>query len=566
MIALSCFIFPNSWAGTTASSLTNFFHTLKPEKSLSHRCDVTHAAMQARLHWSRISAGGKIVVNPWVTRPIAGSANAYQGLESMYDSAHFRVHYVNKTLFRNDVDAAFFTVVLAVSTALEKAWNIDHSVLGYATPPSDGALVNNGGNALYDVYLKDIGKMGLLGFTTSDAVGTTDPTRPFGTYSFIVMDNDFSYPEYGYIDPSIAIRVTAAHEYFHAVQFGYDPSEQVAFAEQASTWVEDKVYPNLHDNFNYVGEVYVDSNGNGQFDATESFTDRNADGQRNGGSQNKPEFALDYVTATGDIQYGRFLWAQYLSEKFGDLIMRNIWEEASLVAGNYSFGAMNSALLTRGSSLRKAYQEYAVWAYRVENFLYGANYPRAWVEKTFTSAVVNVTSNTLPSLQRTQTFQEHLSSIYIQVYNPTGDYFFSATGGQAALSAITEYQNGTFTVDDVVMSANQATWLTPVNAVRVVFVVSNVSFVLDDMQWTLTSRQRGVATVAQISTKNVIATSVAGKTAGPTLAQGILATQQDIVAVQKRAGCLVPMNDEAWLWLLLLCCFLAVLCRVHMQS
>ncbi|MDQ6961879.1 MAG: hypothetical protein Q9M28_05035 [Mariprofundaceae bacterium] len=522
------------------------FHST--HKGTKHRCDVTAMSIKARMHWQRVSPGTQSSLTSWVTRPTSGlGSGAYKNTASMYDSTHFRIHYINKTLFPNDEDAALFMVVKNISASFEKAWETTHTTLGYDVPPSDAALISNGGNGLYDVYLKNLGPLGLLGYTTSDHLGTSDPTRPNGTYSYIMMDNDFSYAEYGYLDPTILLQVTAAHEYFHAVQFGYDPSEQVALAEQSSTWMEDKVYPNLHDNFNYIGEVYVDGNGNGQFDAMESFTDRNLDGQRNGGSQNTPEFSLDAFDPVGDIQYGRFLWARYLTERFGDQILLDIWNQAALVAGDNSFAATQNALLARASSLQQAYQDYAVWAYRVENFLYGVNYPRVWVEKTFLSSIVNVSSSTLPSLQRTQALQSHLSSLYIQVYQPAGDYLFVASGGQSGLSAVTEDSAGVIRVQDVPITANQGTWVTPVNCVRVVFVISNVSDINDDMVWALNSSQRGTAAVATLSTKNVtVVAAPAVPIAVPTVANTVAATQQDIAAAKKSAGCLLPDKTSSW--------------------
>ena len=38
------------------------------------------------------------------------------------------------------------------------------------------------------------------------------------------------------------MRVTAAHEFFHAIQFAYDVDEDLWFMEGTATWVEDEVY------------------------------------------------------------------------------------------------------------------------------------------------------------------------------------------------------------------------------------------------------------------------------------------------------------------------------------
>ena len=46
--------------------------------------------------------------------------------------------------------------------------------------------------------------------------------RYFDFSAYCVLDNDFSAAEFGYPDPTLPLRVTAAHEFFHAIQFAYD--------------------------------------------------------------------------------------------------------------------------------------------------------------------------------------------------------------------------------------------------------------------------------------------------------------------------------------------------------
>ena len=48
------------------------------------------------------------------------------------------------------------------------------------------------------------------------------------------------------------MRVTAAHEYFHAVQFAYDFGEDLWFMEATATWAEDELFDRVNDNLNYL--------------------------------------------------------------------------------------------------------------------------------------------------------------------------------------------------------------------------------------------------------------------------------------------------------------------------
>ena len=48
------------------------------------------------------------------------------------------------------------------------------------------------------------------------------------------------------------MQVTAAHEYFHAVQFAYDFFEDGWFMEATATWAEDELYDDVNDNVQYL--------------------------------------------------------------------------------------------------------------------------------------------------------------------------------------------------------------------------------------------------------------------------------------------------------------------------
>jgi hypothetical protein len=67
----------------------------------------------------------------------------------------------------------------------------------------------------------------------------------FDGLSWIVLDNDFT--PYGG-DPTELLRVTAAHELFHAFQFARSNSgSDIAFYEASAVWAEDQVYPDADD-------------------------------------------------------------------------------------------------------------------------------------------------------------------------------------------------------------------------------------------------------------------------------------------------------------------------------
>ena len=46
--------------------------------------------------------------------------------------------------------------------------------------------------------------------------------------------------------------MTAAHEFFHAVQFHYDIGEDIWFMEGTATWIEDEAYDDVNDSLRYL--------------------------------------------------------------------------------------------------------------------------------------------------------------------------------------------------------------------------------------------------------------------------------------------------------------------------
>lgn len=92
---------------------------------------------------------------------------------------------------------------------------IGTQVLGYLPPPLDSA---DGGGPEYDIYLKDL-SLAYYGYTMPDRV--LEGTSESGRYtSFVVVDKDFSFISPDKNKGLPALRITLAHELFHAIQLG----------------------------------------------------------------------------------------------------------------------------------------------------------------------------------------------------------------------------------------------------------------------------------------------------------------------------------------------------------
>ena len=242
---------------------------------------------------------------------------------------HVCVHYVT-----TGDDAATPTYATRVLTTLEDV-HTTYVDAGYRAPKPDGT---RGGDARTDIYLSNIGEDNLFGYCTSD-----EPfeSGQYDYWAYCVLDNDYSPAEFGRANTPIEnMKVTAAHEYFHAVQFAYDAFEDDWLMEATATWAEDEVFDGVDDNVNFLPA--------GQL-----------------GSPRKP---LDGFFGSGNA-YGNWIFFRFLTEAIpaetGQLptLVRTIWENADSTKGQandqYSLKAVSNALADARFPLRKAYATFA---------------------------------------------------------------------------------------------------------------------------------------------------------------------------------------------------------------
>lgn len=206
---------------------------------------------------------------------------------------------------------------------------------GYRAPKGDGVL---GGNAENDIYLADVGNDSLYGYCTSDMPLPANPTT-WDAWAYCVLDNDYSTAQFPTNTPLENLQVTAAHEYFHAVQFGYDAFEDSWLMEATATWAEDELYDGVDDNLQYLPESQLE----------------------------KPAQPLDTFNGAG-AQYGTWIFFRFLTERLTDAaggmptLVRDIWRRADGAAGgpdDYSMQAITRVLADRGFAVPDAYALFA---------------------------------------------------------------------------------------------------------------------------------------------------------------------------------------------------------------
>ena len=226
---------------------------------------------------------------------------------------------------------------------------------GYRRPDPDGSL--GGGTDKVDVYLADIGDLGVYGYCTSDQPRKDDNT--FNYWAYCVIDEDFHPDQFPDHTPLQNQQVTLAHEYFHAVQYAYDAFEDGWFMEATATWAEDELFDNVNDNWFYLpfGQLI------------------------------RPRTPLDTYSAFGGEHYGNWIFFRYLTERWSDrtggmpALMLELMESISAREGEpdlYSTQAIQQALQARGTSFRDTYAQFA-GANRRPTMTYdeGVNYPVA---------------------------------------------------------------------------------------------------------------------------------------------------------------------------------------------
>ncbi|HEX9058609.1 MAG TPA: hypothetical protein VF941_00350, partial [Clostridia bacterium] len=146
--------------------------------------------------------------------------------------------------------------------------------------------------------------------------------------SFIRIDNDFK--EYNYFTHGFdAARVTLAHEFHHAIQMGcyrYGNSDEVFFHELTSTSMEEFVFSDVNDYYNYLVDYF-----------------------------HYPEDAF-YRHGGYDLA----IWNLMLKDLYGFDIIKRQWE---LFTDNHALSAINTSLNEHQSSFKDALNEFGIWTF-----------------------------------------------------------------------------------------------------------------------------------------------------------------------------------------------------------
>ncbi|MDH4223642.1 MAG: hypothetical protein OEV55_08915 [candidate division Zixibacteria bacterium] len=321
--------------------------------------DATPILLEVQRSWAELSDDTRSVLKELLARPVrAFTYNSPAG--------YFKIHYdtsgIHKVPAADSNASGIPDYVENFALYADSSYKTIITYMGYRVPPVDGVA---GGDGKYDIYIED---MIYYGYCQPELPGP----EPWNDYtSYIAVHNDYTGfapnddPEG---DQKGAMKVTIVHEYFHAVQFGYDLSEAEWFMEISSTWMEEVAFDPVNDNYNYLSYFF-----------------------------NYPEVSLQALTIH---EYASFIWNIFISTKFGNSIIGDIWENC--IYGD-AISEMGYALLSHGSSLEEEFKEFTVWNYITNTLDDGlhyeeaAHYPLMKLLRTHTVYPVNnYTSNKPP--------------------------------------------------------------------------------------------------------------------------------------------------------------------------
>lgn len=258
------------------------------------------------------------------------------------DGGEFLVHFTragrNRVPAADANDSGVPDFVEDVARVYEDV-GLTYRTWGFRQPPRDTAVTSNGGDGRFDVYLLDFARQADGAFR-QDACTTANGEICIG---YMVQENDFA--GYGYPSLTEATRILGSHEYFHAVQAGYDTSQEVNLTEGSAVWATEQYDPASDDFENFIGAYLA-----------------------------RPDRSLDSAPPgpVPSSAYGTAIFFQFLTEKYDAAVMRKLWEHLENGRGfdsepqekaNPTWLVQLDALLKADyqSSFARAYEEFATW-------------------------------------------------------------------------------------------------------------------------------------------------------------------------------------------------------------
>jgi len=251
-------------------------------------------------------------------------------------SGHFTLHYdltgLHAVPAKDSLGNGIPDYIDSAAVILDHVWQIEIDQLGFNPPPDfDGNPVQS-----YPVFFSNMPYYGLTSFNYNEDI----PSLPGYNYvSYLELHNNYQSASFA-SNGLEGLKVTAAHEFHHAIQLGYQLRWKIEsgildypdlfFLEMSSTFMEDYVYDEINDYVQYVNRLIPNLE------------------------------AKAFDQADGNTEYANALFLQLITQKFGVNILRQIWQN---MIPYPALQAIDYTLEEYQSSFADCFAEYAGYFY-----------------------------------------------------------------------------------------------------------------------------------------------------------------------------------------------------------
>ena len=422
---------------------------------------------------------------PIVNRSSLDERTEASGLDETYDNGMFRFHYT--TTGSNAVSTADTNsnsipdYIDVMSETFNTVDEYQLTTLGFSEPPGDSWYPtnnDNGGNGSYDVYIRNAGS-GVYGYVMqedwADGAGdnwgnneNSSANEVNAFTSYMVMRHNYD----GFPNTLIEnIQVTAAHEFFHAVQFGYDGFEESWVFEATSVQMEEMIYDDVNDCYQYMSSWF-----------------------------NNPHQALNLDS--DDRWYGSFIFFEYVNSHLSVDAIKAFWEQSithDSYYGEYSIQTLDEAFSDLGSSFEDMLNGMSI----ANRILSSSSAASPWDYEEADSYAV--TPSTFSTVSFTAGGNETVSSTNLQ--ENAAQYIRLTTDDPVLATLANDAGPDSYLELHAIMTYGDSAWtvwsgspinVDPTDATQVYFVVVSQNDAGSDFDYTLTFTDGEMSTEPEI--------------------------------------------------------------------